>query len=46
MHILRDVVDAPTEGALSRRLHRDIEPATVLLTGAHALVMDVGVAKG
>ena len=43
--ILRDVVDALGYAHAHGVVHRDIKPENILLTGRHALVADVGIAK-
>jgi Tol biopolymer transport system component/tRNA A-37 threonylcarbamoyl transferase component Bud32 len=45
VRLLRDVVDALGHAHAQGVVHRDIKPENILLSGAHALVTDFGVAK-
>jgi serine/threonine-protein kinase len=43
--ILRDVLDALAYAHARGVVHRDIKPGNILMSGAHALITDFGVAK-
>jgi formylglycine-generating enzyme required for sulfatase activity/tRNA A-37 threonylcarbamoyl transferase component Bud32/predicted esterase len=45
IRLLRDVVDAMVEAHAAGIVHRDLKPDNVMIAGAHALVVDFGVAK-
>ncbi len=45
MRILHDVVDALAYAHARGVVHRDIKPGNILMSGAHAVVTDFGVAK-
>jgi serine/threonine-protein kinase len=45
VRLLRDVVDALGHAHAQGVVHRDIKPENILLSGAHAMVTDFGVAK-
>ncbi len=45
LHIAGDVADALGEAHRNGVVHRDIKPENILLSGAHALVADFGIAK-
>ena len=45
VRIIREVADALEYARTRGVVHRDIKPENILLSGAHALVMDFGVAK-
>jgi tetratricopeptide (TPR) repeat protein/tRNA A-37 threonylcarbamoyl transferase component Bud32 len=45
LRILRDVLDGLAYAHAQGVVHRDIKPENVLLSGAHAMVADFGVAK-
>ncbi len=45
LRILREIVDALAYSHEHGVVHRDIKPENIMLSGAHALVMDFGIAK-
>lgn len=45
LRILREVVDALAYSHEHGVVHRDIKPENIMISGAHALVMDFGIAK-
>src|SRR5256886_6694491 len=45
LHIARDIADALAFAHAQGIIHRDIKPENVLLSGAHAIVADFGIAR-